>query len=264
MIYNTCQDILKSNSLKADLLYYFSSDLINELYFKPKKVSKDLVTKKINDSNYLSKIINTCNSYKDINIEELIQDRINKFELDLAYKIDSYNIYVIIGLETTTIYSLKYNNEDVTVLLLEATEGIIANLDLLLAHEFTHLVRKQLCKRDIFENSIGERFIVEGIGCNYSREIVPNKEDYEYCIVDKDTVEWVKNNINKIEKHMVGRIDTNELMSDYFNRFADPKKTGLPTRIGYVYGYIKVKEYLDNNNLKIKDIIAKDWQEILE
>ena len=134
---------------------------------------------------------------------------------------------------------------------------------MLLAHEFTHFVRRQIFKRDIFENSIGERFVVEGVGCNYSREIVPNKEDYEYCIVNEDTVNWVKSNIDKVESHMIGKVDTNELMSDYFYMFANTKKTGLPARTGYVYGYLKVKEYLEKNNLKIKDIIDKDWKDIL-
>ena len=30
-----------------------------------------------------------------------------------------------------------------------------------------------------------------------------------------------------------------------------------------LYGYLKVKEYLENNNLKLKDIIDKDWKDIL-
>ena len=245
MVYNTCENIFKLN----DLDDYFNSDLINELYFKPKKVNKDLINEKLNDSNYIEKFNNTMNHYS--------------FEKDTSFKLDSYKIYVIIGLDTTTIYSIKYNGEDVTVLLLESTNGNINMLDMLLAHEFTHFVRRQIFKRDIFENSIGERFIVEGIGCNYSREIVPNRSDYEYCIVNKDTVEWVKNNIDKVESHMSGKTDTNELMSDYFYMFADTEKTGLPARTGYVYGYLKVKEYLENNNLKIKDIIDKDWKEIL-
>ena len=264
MIYNICKDLLKSDNLKDSLLSYFSNDLIDELYFKPKKVDKDLIAKKLNDSAFINKVINTSSSYKDNDIEELIKDYIHKFELDTLYKIDSYNIYVIIGLDTTTIYSTKYNNEDVTVLLLESTNGIIDNLVMLLAHEFTHFVRKQIFKRDIFENSIGERFVVEGIGCNYSREIVPNKEDFEYTIVNEDTVNWVKNNMDKVEEHMKDKIDSNELMYDYFYMFADTSKTGLPTRTGYVYGYLKVKEYLEKNNLKIKDIINKDWEDILQ
>ena len=259
MIYNTCKNISDLN----DLYGYFNSGLVNDLYFKPKKVSKDLIDEKLNNSNYIEKFNNIINRYKDYDIEKLISEKISKFEKDTSFKLDSYKIYVIIGLDTTTIYSIKYNDEDVTVLLLESTNGNMDNLDMLLAHEFTHFVRRQIFKRDIFENSIGERFIVEGIGCNYSREMVPNKEDYEYCIVNKETVEWVKNNIDKVETHMSGKIDTNELMSDYFYMFADTEKTGLPARTGYVYGYLKVKEYLENNNLRINDIIDKDWKDIL-
>ncbi len=259
MIYNTCNNISELNDLKD----YFNSELINDLYFKPKKVNKDLIDEKLNNSNYIEKFNNIINNYKDYDIEKLISEKISNFEKNTSFKLDSYKIYVIIGLDTTTIYSIKYKDEDVTVLLLESTNGNMDNLDMLLAHEFTHFVRRQIFKRDIFENSIGERFIVEGIGCNYSREIVPNKEDYEYCIVNKDTVEWVKNNIDKVEEHMYGKMDTNELMSDYFYMFADTEKTGLPARTGYVYGYLKVKEYLENNNLRIKDIIDKDWKDIL-
>ena len=184
MIHNTCKNIIEIN----DLYDYLSSDLINELYFKPKKVNKDLINEKLKDSKYIEIINNTINNYKDCDIEKLISEKINRFEKDTSFKLDSYKIYIIIGLDTTTIYSIKYNDEDVTVLLLESTNGNIENLDMLLAHEFTHFVRRQIFKRDIFEKSIGERFVVEGIGCNYSREIVPNKEDYEYCIVNKDTV----------------------------------------------------------------------------
>ena len=260
MIYNTCKKLFETNNLKEDLYNYLSSDLINDLYFKPKKIDKKLI-EKINDQKFLNKVINSIKNFK--NVEKLIEEKIKQFEQDIC-KLDNYKIYVIIGLDTTTIYSIKYNNEDVTVLLLESTDGMIDNLNILLAHEYTHFVRKQIFKKEIFENSIGERFVVEGIGCNYSREIVPYKEDYEYCIVNKDTVEWVKNNINKVEDYMKNKLETNELMSDYFYMFADTKKTGMPARIGYVYGYIKIKEYLEKNNLKIKDIIAKEWKDILK
>lgn len=259
MIYNTCKKIKRIE----DLYNYLSSDLINELYFKPKKINKDIINNKLNDSKYIEKFNNTINTYKNLDMVDIITKKINEFELDTSIKLDNYKIYLIIGLDTTTIYSFNYNNEDITVLLLESTNGDIDNLNMLLAHEFTHFVRKQIFKRDIFENSIGERFIVEGIGCNYSREIVPNKEDYKYTIVNEETVNWVKNNIDKIEKHYIGKIDTNELMSDYFYMYADTKKTGLPARTGYVYGYLKVKEYLEKNNLKIRDIIDKNWEDIL-
>ena len=259
MIINTCKELNEIN----DLHDYLSNDLVNELYFKPKKVNKVLISNKLNDSLFIQKFNNTMASFGNVNVEQLLYEKISQFESDTTYKLDAYKIYVIIGLDTTTIYSIKYKDEDVTVLLLESTNGDMDYLDLLLAHEFTHFVRRQVFKKDIFENSIGERFVVEGIGCNYSREIVPNKDDYEYCIVNEDTVNWVKSNIDKVESHMIGKVDTNELMGDYFYMFANTKKTGLPARTGYVYGYLKVKEYLEKNNLKIKDIIDKDWKEIL-
>ena len=257
MIYNTCKELFK----EQNLYNYLNNDLINDIYFKPKKVDKNLIKEKLNNTNYMNKVIKTLESYKNTDIEELINKKIKQFEQDIC-KLENYKIYVIIGLDTTTIYSTKYKDEDITVLLLESTNGIIDNLNILLAHEYTHFVRKQIFKRDIFENSIGERFVVEGIGCNYSREIVPNKEDYIYCIVNKETVEWVKNNIDKVEEHMKNKTNSNELMSDYFYMFADSSKTGLPPRTGYVYGYLKIKEYLEKNNLKMKDIIDKEWQNI--
>lgn len=264
MVYNLCYKIFdNSENIKDCLINYFNDDIINQLYFVPKKIDKKSIIDKINDNNYINKVLNTLNYYKDKDIDLLIKDKIDSFILDTSCDVDNYKIYVIIGLDTTTIYSIKYNNEDVTVLLLESTAGVEDKLDMLLAHEFTHFVRKEFYNRDIFENCIGERFIVEGIGCNYSREVVPNKNDYEYCIVGKDTFNWVKNNIGKVELYMKGKLFTNELMKDFFYMFADTEKTGMPVRVGYVYGYLKVRDYLEKYNLKIKDIINIDWEDIL-
>lgn len=266
IIYNVCKNIFSNDekNIKKLLLDYFDNELLDKIYFIPKKVDKKMITTKLNDSIFLDKVLNTFSYYKNKNIENIIHDKIKKFEIDTSYKLDCGKIYVIIGLDTTTIYSIRYNDEDVTVLLLESTNGSEETLDILLAHEFTHFVRKQVFKNDIFENSIGERFIVEGIGCNYSREIVPDKDDYAYCIVNKETFDWVKNNIEKIEDLVKGKIDSNELMSDYFYMYADKNKTGIPPRTGYVYGYLKVMEYLTKNNLKLKDILNVEWYKILD
>lgn len=247
-------DLLKDN---------FNNEMLYKLYFIPKKIDKTITNSKLNDKNYISKVLNTINYFGDKNIEQIIINKIERFEEETSYKINDGKLYVIIGLDTTTIYSIKLDDEDVTVFLLESTNGMEEKLDILLAHEYTHFIRTQIFKRDIFENSIGERFITEGIACNYSREIVPYKDDYEYCIVDENIVNWVKNNMDKVENHMIGKVLTNELMSDYFYMFADTTKTGIPARTGYVYGYLKVKEYLENNNLKVKDIISLDWKELL-
>lgn len=265
MVYCLCDELFKidTNSIKSYLKNYFNNDIIDQLYFIPKKVNKNVITDKFNDDIFINKVLNTISYYRNKNVELLIKNKINEFVLNTTFNVDNYKLYVIIGLDTTTIYSTKYNGEDVTVLLLESTEGIEEKLDLLLAHEFTHWVRKQIFKRDIFDNSIGERFIVEGIGCNYSREVVPNKEEYEYCIVNKDTFEWVKDNIDKVELYMKDKIDSNELMKDYFYMYADTVKMEMPVRVGYVYGYLKVKEYLEKHNLKIRDILHLKWEDVL-
>lgn len=241
----------------------FSNEMIDKLYFIPKKVEHNVIDKKINDKEYVNKIAKTIDYFKGKNIEQLIAEKFENYEKDTNTKLIGGKLFLIIGLDTTTIYSIKLDGEDVTVLLLEATNGDEDILDMLLAHEFTHFIRRQELKKDIFEESVGERFVTEGIASNYSREVVPGKKDSEYCIVDEKTVEWVKNNINKIEEHIIGRKNTSELMSDFFYMFADTNVTGMPVRTGYVYGYLKVKEYLENKNLKVKDIIEIDWKEIV-
>ena len=265
MVYNLCISLFEVNinNIKEKLSNYFQDEIIKQLYLIPKKVKQDTLINKLNDKLYIQKVLRTILHYKDKNIEKLLMQKINYFINDTGKSINDCDIYVIIGLDTTTIYSVKYKNKDVTVLLLEATDAKEENLDLLLAHEFTHFVRKNLFNRDIFENCIGERFIVEGIGCNYSREMVPKKEEFQYCIVNQETFEWVKNNIKKVELYMHGKLDSNELMSDYFYMFADTYKTGMPVRIGYVYGYLKVKDYLNKHHLRIKDIIGLNWEDIL-
>lgn len=45
--------------------------------------------------------------------------------------------------------------------------------------------------------------------------------------------------------------------------FAKTKLPDMPVRTGYVYGYLKVKDYMEKNNLKIKDIVKIEWKEIL-
>ena len=127
MIINTCKELNEIN----DLHDYLSNDLVNELYFKPKKVNKVLISNKLNDSLFIQKFNNTMASFGNVNVEQLLYEKISQFESDTTYKLDAYKIYVIIGLDTTTIYSIKYNNEDVTVLLLESTNGDMDYLDML-------------------------------------------------------------------------------------------------------------------------------------
>lgn len=265
MICNVSKELFGVVNKDIDFLLRenFNKELIKELYFIPKRVDISLIDEKFQDIKYIDKVLNTINSFREIDIEKLILDKFRSFEEDTGYELLDGKLYVIIGLDTSTIYSTVVDGEEVTVLLLEATNGDKATLDMLLAHEFTHFIRRQLLKKDIFEGSIGERFVTEGIAGNYSRETVPGKSDSDYCIVKDETVLWVKNNMEKIEEYMRGKIDSSELMKDYFYMYVDTHITGMPARIGYVYGYLKVKEYLEENNLCVKDILGIEWKDIL-
>lgn len=253
---------LNENNIYELLRKYFDNSLINDIYFVPKKIDKKIIDLKLNDKSYIDKVLNTINNYKDKNIESIILDKMNKYSHDTTYDLDDYKIYVIIGFDTSTIYSTKLNGEDITVLLLESTVGIESKLDILLSHEFTHFVRSMLLDKNIFDESIGERLITEGIACNYSRECVPNFNEYEYCIVDWSIYKWVVDNTNKLESYLIGKLDDRELMSGLFSMNCVIDE-GVPSRCGYVYGYLKVRDYLLKNNLHIKDIIGIDWKDVL-
>ena len=38
-------------------------------------------------------------------------------------------------------------------------------------------------------------------------------------------------------------------MEQFFYMYADTKIEGMPVRCGYVYGYLKVKDYLEKNDI---------------
>ena len=255
--YNICNSFIKGNE---SLEEYFNSNktILEKLYFIPKKV--DRIKFDIKNKEFLANINRMQQYYQNINIEEEIKECIETFEKELNISIGSETLYLIIGYNTTTIYSTSYNDKNVTVLLLESTKDL-DYLKMLLAHEITHWIRAKAFNHDIFEKCIGERFITEGIACNYSREIIKNKEDSYYCIVPSDTVNWCKSNINFLGTNIKEHLNDNSKMYDFFYMFA---KINFPVRTGYVYGYLKVKEYLEKNKLKIKDIINIEWQKIFD
>lgn len=267
--YLLCENFFKeyenTNDIEKSIKNYVNNNykILNEIYFFQKKIEKNKMKDIIKDSEYKNTLLNTISNLKGINLKKLLDDIIYELGKILDYKNINKKIYVIIGLYTTTIYSTKYQNEDVTVILLESTLGLEENIKMLLAHEYTHWIREKEIKHDIFETCIGERFITEGIACNFSEEIVPNKQKSYYTIVLNTTVEWVENNIETIDKVVETELDKNNMMYDFFYMFAKTKIPNMPVRTGYVYGYLKVKEYMRKNNLKIKDIVKLDWRKVL-
>ena len=264
-----CNDFLvqykNTNDIKTSIKNYIYNNYntLKDIYFEPKKIEKDKIEEIIKSRDYQKVLLDTITNLNNINLNEFFANIINELGNILNYKDIDKKVYVIIGLNTTTIYSTKYKNEDITVILLESTLGLEENIKMLLAHEYTHWIREKEIKHDIFEQCIGERFITEGIACNFSEEVVPNKQKSYYTIVPNTTVEWVENNLEVIDKVVEPELNKNNMMYDFFYMFAKTKIPNMPVRTGYVYGYIKVKEYMRKNNFKIKDIVKSDWREVL-
>lgn len=57
---------------------------------------------------YKNILLNTISNLKGINLKELLNDIIDELGKILDYKNINNKVYVIIGLDTTTIYSTKY------------------------------------------------------------------------------------------------------------------------------------------------------------
>ncbi|WP_134161187.1 DUF2268 domain-containing putative Zn-dependent protease [Alicyclobacillus sacchari] len=72
-------------------------------------------------------------------------------------------------------YSTQFNGSTVTVLCVEATDGDYGLLELLLSHECHHWRRQQQTQHDIFNASIGERLVSEGLASYFSQEIQPGR-----------------------------------------------------------------------------------------
>lgn len=238
-------------------------ELLDDIYFTPKKIDKDKIENIIKDKKYKDLLLNTISNLENIDLSKTFSNIVDELGNTLSYKNISKKIYVIIGLNTTTIYSVRYKNEDVTVILLESSLGLEENIKMLLAHEYTHWIREKEIKHDIFESCIGERFVTEGIACNFSEEIVPKKSKSYYTIVIDQTVKWVEDNIEVLDNLVKDELDKKDMMYDFFYMFAKTRLPDMPVRTGYVYGYLKVKEYMKNNSLKIKDIVKIDWKKIL-
>ena len=267
--YFLCNDFFEqyksTEEIKTSIRNYIHNnyDILKDIYFEPKKIGKEKIDEIVNNVEYQKVLLDTITHLNNTSLDMVLDNTVNELGNILNYRNIDKKVYIIIGMNTTTIYSTKYQNEDVTVILLESTLGIEENIKMLLAHEYTHWIREKEIKHDIFENCIGERFVTEGIACAFSEEIVPNKSESYYTIVPDTTIQWVKDNKETIDKIVENELHKNNMMYDFFYMFAKTKIPNMPVRTGYVYGYIKVKEYMRKNDFKIKDIVKSDWREVL-
>ena len=70
------------------------------------------------------------------------------FALETGFCTGDEKLFLILGCGTTTIYTADHFGESVSVLCLESTGGDMDLLRMLLAHEYTHIVRRKLVQKD--------------------------------------------------------------------------------------------------------------------
>ena len=66
----------------------FNNKILDELYFEPKKIDINIVDTKLNNEDYISKVLNTINYFGDKNVEQMIMNKIKGFEEETSYKIN--------------------------------------------------------------------------------------------------------------------------------------------------------------------------------
>ena len=238
---------------------YWNDELIKALYFGPKGVSADTRDTALASPAFAQSLAKLRELSASCSLASQCSKLVAGFERDTGHSLAHGTLYLVLGCATTTIYTVTVDDSDVSVLCLESLGGSTQALALYLTHEFTHFVRKDLLNRDIFESCIGERLVTEGIAESYSADVVPDQTIATYCIVDEETVSWVEAHYNELEAYVRTGLDTSKLMEPLFYMFA---RIDFPVRTGYVFGYLVVRRYLQDQGLQTKDILGVDWRRV--
>lgn len=239
---------------------YWNDELIETLYFDPKRVSTDMRDAALASPSFAQRITKLQALAALCSLASHCSKLMAEFERDTRHSLAGGTLYLVLGCATTTIYTVAVDGSDVSVLCLESLEGSAQTLSLYLAHEFTHFIRKDLLDKDIFESCVGERLVTEGIAESYSADVVPDQSTATYCIVSEETVSWVEAHFDALETYVRTGLTTTELMEPLFYMFA---RIDFPVRTGYVFGYLAVRRYLQEHGLQTKDVLGIDWRRVL-
>ena len=255
-------DTLANVDLKdlANVAVYWNSDLVDALYFGPKKVMPGTRDTALADPSFLQRLQEVASFAGPSSLAAHCEQLLSGFGQNTGFSAGDQTLYLVLGCATTTIYTVALEGEEVSVLCVESLRGSDQTLAMYLAHEYTHFVRKELLNKDIFESCVGERLVTEGIAESFSKDVVPNATDADCCIVDASTVRWVDEHWDDLNAYVRAGLESTELMEPLFYMFA---KIDFPVRTGYVYGYFAVRDYLKRHHLQTKDIIGIDWQSVL-
>ncbi|TCL75085.1 uncharacterized protein YjaZ [Hydrogenispora ethanolica] len=177
--------------------------------------------------------------------------------------IPEVELYVLVGLDCTNIYATPYGGRDVTVLCLESVQGDLQWLRLLLAHECHHWLRDRYFPGRLFGDCIGQRAVTEGLAIACSEWLFPGYPAHEYCYLPESTLQWVAAHWESVDRVFRAQARENDNRSGFFTRNATSGLLpGECPRIGYAYGYLKVKQYLAAHNLTPAAAVDLDWEKV--
>ncbi|MDP9727398.1 DUF2268 domain-containing putative Zn-dependent protease [Alicyclobacillus tolerans] len=227
-------------------------DILNKIHFQPKNfMSLSQIKQQVQQIDW-EKYLSLYHSMTDMmSFEKSIVEITERLCQLLEYPLNEQDIYVIVGLDCTTIYSTIYKNRSITVLCLESTGGDLREIELLLAHEAHHWKRQTMLQRDIFNTNVWDRCMTEGLSICFSESIQPDRPVYEYCFVPPETFLWTQANDEKLHDMMQSEDQLDDLkMQILFTRHPSFLPfSGMPPRSGYVFAYLTVKSYLTNINM---------------
>jgi|GEM_PF-1196245 len=241
-------------------------DVLQSIHFEPKGFQCcDDVLEKINELGigYFSQLRDNIGNARDF--EDRIQSTSNSILSCFGEENIESDIYVIVGLDCTNIYSTLYNGKTVTVICLESVRGNFEGLNLLLSHEIHHWVREKRLRTKLFGNCVGERAVTEGLAISCSEFMFPGLNAQDYCYVPEPTVSWVYEHWEEIDHLFRSAAKNSDITSGFFTRNQTSEVIkGMPPRIGYVYGYIKVTQYMKSNLKTPVELVGVPWTEVVE
>ncbi|KEK23114.1 DUF2268 domain-containing putative Zn-dependent protease [Bacillus gaemokensis] len=271
-LYRDFLNAFKNSELESDWIKDYKElylkphqNELEDLHFDPKGF--------LNEANSLSRISELGKDYFQemvLEIENTIdyEAKIVSITEDILKKLHNttveQEVFVIVGLECMNIYSVEYKDKIVTVICLEFVQGSLEGLKLLLSHECHHWIRQLFFTYNLFEDSIGERIITEGLASCFTEELVPGHSICDYCFVPESTVEWTLENISQLDHLILQNVKEDTLTSSLFSRTPEKQLiANMPPRVGYVYGYLKVKDYKEKLNKDCIDLKGMNWEGII-
>ncbi|MCM1989998.1 DUF2268 domain-containing putative Zn-dependent protease [Oceanirhabdus seepicola] len=224
---------------------------------------------KMSDKNYnIDDNLEKCfqeyeKSYEKIKSLTNISDNINKVckRCSEIFEINDIklNFITIIGLCSANAFVTGFNGRTAFYFLEKMLKK--EYIDILLAHEITHLFHFSQLVSENYESTLADSIFIDGLACFVSNYLYPGFTLSEYLCFDSDCQEWLSEcnkQFNNIKSDIIHNIQSTDFV--YFKKYFmgdNSIKDGIPTRIGYFIGYCIV-EWL-NKKYTLQEMIS--WQQ---